>query len=82
MLMCMRTTIEIPDELFRKAKKRAADDGASLRDVVAAALRAYLSGKPARGAYRLKWRTERGRLQPGVNLDDRDALFDLMDRRR
>jgi hypothetical protein len=30
----------------------------------------------------LRWSSERGRLQPGVNLDDRDALFDLMGGRR
>jgi len=31
--------------------------------------------------YRLRWRSERGRLLPGVNLDSRDHLFDRMDGR-
>jgi hypothetical protein len=78
----MRTTVEITDELLRKAKKKAADEGIPLRDVVEAALRSYLSGRPSRARYRLRWRTERGRVMPGVNLEDRDALFDLMDGRR
>jgi hypothetical protein len=79
----MRTTIDISDELFREAKRRAADDQIPLREVVEAALRRYLSGRPARrGRYRLRWHVERGKQQPGVNLDDRDALFDLMDARR
>ncbi len=82
MFLCMRTTIEISDELLRQAKKKAADEGTALRDVIEAALRAYLSGRRSRGRYRLRWRTERGRVLPGVNLDDRDALFDLMDGRR
>jgi len=82
MLICMRTTIEIPDEIFRRAKRKAAEEGLTLREIVGAALRAYLSGRPARGGYRLKWRTERGKIQPGVNLDDRDTLFDLMGGRR
>jgi hypothetical protein len=79
MLICMRTTIEIGDELFRRAKRRAADEGVPFREVVEAALRGYLSTKTRRTGYRLQWRTERGRLQAGVSLDDRDALTDLMD---
>jgi hypothetical protein len=77
----MRTTIEISDELFRAAKKRAADDGTPLRAVIEAALRAFLMRRHTRDDYRLRWRTERGRIQPGVRLEDRDALFDLMDGR-
>jgi hypothetical protein len=77
----MRTTIDISDELLRLAKKRAADEGATLRQVVEAALRLYLVKSPNRTGYKLSWRTERGRLLPGVRLDDRDALFDLMDGR-
>jgi hypothetical protein len=74
----MRTTMDLSDELMRRAKKRAADDGIPLRDVVERALRGYLDGRTARTGYRLKWRTERWRLMPGVDIDDRDALFDRM----
>lgn len=74
--------MDLSDDLLRRAKKRAADEGVPLRDLVEDALRRYLSGPQKRGAYKLRWGTERGRLQPGVNLDDRDALFDLMDGRR
>ena len=77
----MRTTMDISDELLRKAKRRAADEQVPLREVVEAALRRYLSGKTSGGRYKLRWKVERGTLQPGVNLDDRDALFDLMDGR-
>jgi Arc/MetJ family transcription regulator len=78
----MRTTIDIGDELFRQAKKKAADDRVTLKEVVEAALRNYLSRRPQRRRYRLRWTPEKGRLLPGVNLDDRDALFDLMDGRK
>jgi Arc/MetJ family transcription regulator len=78
----MRTTIDINDEIFRRAKKRAADEGTTLREVVDVALRAYLSRQTRRPDYKLRWRTERGRLLPGVSLDDRDSLFDLMDGRK
>lgn len=78
----MRTTIEITDELFRKAKKKAASEGVALREVIETALRFYLSKPRKGGDYKLKWRTERGRILPGVHLDDRDALFDLMNERK
>jgi len=82
MLLRMRTTMDLSDELLRRAKKRAADEGLPLRDVVEDALRRYLAGSTRRGVYRLRWSSARGRLQPGVNLDDRDVLFDLMGGRR
>lgn len=78
----MRTTVDINDRLLVAAKRRAADDGITLRRVLEQALRAYLRGERPSETYRLAWHTERGRLQPGVSLDDRDALFDLMDGRR
>jgi hypothetical protein len=77
----MRTTLEINDELFRQAKKRAADDGVPLRKVVEAALQRYLNGQPAQKKYRLRWRTEKGRLLPGVRIEDRNSLFDIMEGR-
>lgn len=77
----MRTTLDISDELLRQAKKRAADEGTSLRQVVETALALYLTRRFRQGNYKLHWRTESGRLLPGARLDDRDALFDLMDGR-
>jgi hypothetical protein len=82
MLVRMRTTLDIADEVLRLAKKRAADEGVPLRQIVESALRGFLAARTARRTYRLNWKTERGRLQPGVDLDDRDALFDLMDGRK
>ncbi len=73
--------MEIADRLFREAKRRAAEQGTSLRHVIEDALRLYLGRGEVQGDYRLTWRTERGRLLPGVRLDDRDALHDLMEDR-
>ena len=82
MLLCMRTTIDLNDEVFRAAKRRAAEERKTFREVVEAALRAYLGKARPKSGYRLTWRPERGRLRPGVNLEDRDALWDLMEGRR
>ena len=38
----MRMTVEIPDQLCRQAKAKAAMDGLKLKDMVASALRVYL----------------------------------------
>lgn len=81
MFLCMRTTVDLHAALLRGAKQRAAAEGTSLRRVMEDALRAYLNRAAPRKGYRLQWRPERGRLLPGVRLDDRDALFDLLDGR-
>jgi hypothetical protein len=39
----MKTTIEIPDPLFRKAKSKAAEGGQSLKEFVAEALQEKLA---------------------------------------
>jgi hypothetical protein len=79
----MRTTVDLNDDLLRRAKKRAADEGVPLREVIEAALRGHLEGAGRRReSYRLRWRTEKGKLRPGVRLDDRGALFDLMGERK
>jgi len=80
MLKHMRTTVDLADELFRRAKKRAADEGVPFRVVVEAALRRYLTDPKRSGkGYRLRWKPEKGKTRPGVNLDSRAALLDLMD---
>lgn len=45
----MKTTIEIPDPLFRKAKSKAAERGQTLKDLVAEALREKLAPKAGTG---------------------------------
>jgi hypothetical protein len=41
----MKTTIEIPDPLFRKAKSRAAERGQTLKEFVTEAVQEKLSGR-------------------------------------
>jgi hypothetical protein len=78
----MRTTLEINDKLFRQAKKRAAEEGIPFRKVVEAALQRYLNGQSAAKKYRLQWKTEKGQLMPGVRIEDRNSLFDIMEGRK
>lgn len=79
----MRTTLDIDDDLLRAARRRAAERGTTLTGVIEEALAAALATKPAREKpFRLRWKPHRGRLRPGVDLADRDALFEAMDGRR
>jgi hypothetical protein len=77
----MRTTIELDDPLFRQLKVAAARRGESLKKVVNDCLRRGLAAPPERKKkYVFNWKTgPRGRILPGVRLDDRNSLFDLMD---
>ena len=43
----MRTTVDIPDELLRRAKSEAALTGRKLKDLVEAGLRLVLAAPPA-----------------------------------
>jgi len=80
MLLCVRTTIDLPDELFRRAKKAAAAEGVTLREVVVRALAAHLDGQPA-GHYEFRWNATEGGTQvvPDEILDSRAALYDYLD---
>jgi hypothetical protein len=48
-MVSMKTTIEIPDPLFRKAKSRAAERGQTLKEFVADALHARLASDTEHG---------------------------------
>ena len=57
----MKTTVEIPDRLFREAKEYAAHHGMPIRAVIELGLRAVLEGPaPNRKRFRLKTVTTKG----------------------
>jgi hypothetical protein len=45
----VKTTIEIPDPLFRKAKSKAAERGQTLKELVTEALQEKLAANAAKG---------------------------------
>jgi hypothetical protein len=79
----MRTTIRLPDDLYRRAKSAAAEQGRSftayLEDAVrrSLAFRDELDDTP----YRVDPLPGAGGLRDGVDLDDNVALLDAMDGR-
>ncbi len=81
-MMPMRTTLTIEDDVMKRARKKAAEEGRPLKDVINDALRFGLEAERAsRTPYRFKLRTVEGKTLPGVDLTDRDKLFDLMEGR-
>ena len=67
----------IDEPLLRQLKKKAAEEGRTLQEVANEALRRGLAQRSSPSVYRLRLRVE----QPGVDVLDRDKLFDLMDGR-
>jgi predicted HicB family RNase H-like nuclease len=45
----VKTTVDLPQELWRAAKVRAIEEGADLRRIIIAALNQYLKRKPLKG---------------------------------
>ena len=54
MLLCVRTTIDLPDALLSQARQQALAEGTTLRALVAEALRARLKGNSCPGAVGLE----------------------------
>lgn len=80
----MKTTLDLPDELFVAAKKRAAEERRPLRDVVASGLRQHLRGPSRRSTKKpaIKWVTVKGGLPEGVDVADRSRMHDRLRGRR
>jgi len=60
----MKTTVELPDSLFRRAKARAAEEGRSLKALLSEALQEKLAGATGRAsAAEPKWMEGFGKLR-------------------
>jgi hypothetical protein len=77
----MRTTINLPDDLIRQAKKAALEADTTLTEIITSAVREALGKRKQKPSARvLKLITYgKGGVGPGVDLDDTSALLDLMD---
>jgi hypothetical protein len=80
MLRCVRTTIQLPDDLFHQAKQAALNSSRTFTQLVEDALRAALTTRPRPTAARpAALPTSPGAPRPGVDLDDSAALLDVME---
>jgi Bacterial antitoxin of type II TA system, VapB len=77
----MRTTIRLSDDLLRKARKKAAEEGRTLTSLIEEALRTMLAeSKPTRRRrVQLPISKASGGTLPGVDLNRSSDLHDLME---
>ncbi len=79
----MRTTLNLDDELVREVKRRAVETGQTMTRIIEDAIRDSLARENSvHEKHVLRWPTVRGRLLPGIDLTDRNALIDRMEGRK
>jgi len=78
----MKTTIELPDELLIRAKKRAAELRRPLRALVEEGLRRQLAEPRTkkRGRRAIRWVTAPGALPPDLDVADRERMHEWLRR--
>ncbi len=81
MLLCVRTTVQLDDDLLARAKQFAAKTGRTLTAVIEDALRAALTpNQKKRDKKSIELPTYgRDGVLPGVDLDDSASLLAVMD---
>lgn len=85
MLSRMKTTVDLPDELFVAAKKRAAELREPLRALIERGLRAELGRARRQAAPKrrtIAWVSGTGGLPPDVDVADRAAMHEWLRRQQ
>jgi predicted transcriptional regulator len=80
--MVDRTTVRLPDELVRRAKRKAAAEGRSLTALIEEGLRRVLNDRAAADSVKRVLppvSTATGGLMPGIDLNDTAALQEAED---
>lgn len=75
----MRTTLTIPDPVYRQAKAEAARRGVAVGSVVEAALRAYFEDSSVPATELPPLTRSMATFRPGVDLDDMSAVGEMVD---
>lgn len=73
----MRTTLDLDDDVLRVLKQRQRIEGKTLGQLVSELLAKALAAAPGPRAD-IRWTTED--LRPRVDLDDKDAVWAVLDR--
>lgn len=77
MYLCMKTTIDIPDDLMIRAKKRAVELRKPLRELVIEGLREQLRPTPTSATSKkktIRWVATNGGVPPNLNVANREEL--------
>ena len=81
MLCCMRTTVDLPDELLTQARSRAAEEGSTLTALLADGLRLRLERErtPSGTPRQLPVSRNYGGMQPWIDPASNASLLDAAD---
>ncbi len=79
--MAERTTVRLPEELIKRAKRKAAAEGRTLTALIEEGLRLILVGKPKGKAKRVlpPVSDAKGGPWPGIDITDGSALQEMDD---
>ena len=80
----MKTTVDIRDDLFLRAKRRAVELRRPLRSLIEQGLEEVLSATPdvPGRSVRIEWVTEPGGVPPGLDLGSRERMTEWLLARR
>jgi len=73
----VRTTIDIPDPVYRRLKSRAAIEGSSAKELILRGVKQVLKGDPRRPQKRIKLPIIRSK-HPGTLELDNDKIFEII----
>jgi hypothetical protein len=76
-IRCVRTTIDLDDDILRALKRRQREERKTLGQLVSELVAQALATTP-RPSVDVRWTT--GDLRPRVDLDDKDAVWAALDR--
>ena len=75
----MKTTLNLNDQVLKRAKEQAAIDGITLTAFVEQALQAKLLQEPEQVRYSFRPKVVEGTRPPNVDISERDALYEVID---
>ncbi len=73
----MRTTVDIPDPVYRRLKSRAASEGSSAKELILRGVQQVLKERPRRGGRKIKLPIIRSK-QPGTLELDNERIFEII----
>lgn len=73
----MKTTVDLPEELLRAWKRRAAEEGTTLKVMWESLLTAALRPRrPRRSKRKIHWVTAPGGLPAGLDISSREQMWE------
>lgn len=73
----MRTTVDIPDPVYRRLKSRAASEGSSAKELILRGVEQVLKEHPRRRGKKIKLPIIRSK-QPGTLELDNERIFEII----